>query len=417
MATITRTLADTAGFVPQDWANEALLVLRSAIVLAPVVASDKDFKQAGFKGKSLTIPYPGKFVAQDKTPGSVASVQTPSGGNSVTLTLTQHKTVDYILEDVAFSEATAGMSMAASYGSAAGIALAEAFESDLMTQIALLSPSLALGVNSLGTVGTNLSATTLQAAQKALDDQRAPSADRFLFFSTKDRNALLADTNLQTWYAYAQSQAISNGVVPGIYGFRGVGFSQLLPGVAATPSGTSSVQTVTISGGATGGTFTLTYGAQTTSPIPFGATTTTAASIAAALQALSSVPAGGRVFVVGSGLGPFQIILYNWGTPTAITGSAAGLTGGTPALNVTNNTNAAQVNVAFHKNAIIYATRQLVTPSSAGVEIAYAMDPLTNISLRIQMQYKPEYRGIYVAYDLLYGMQALRPDQGILIAS
>ena len=411
MANITRSLADTAGFIPQNWANKALQVLRNAIVVAPVIARDSDFTDPGWKGKSITVPYPGTFAASDKTPGSLATVVTPTGGNSVTLSLTQHKTVDYILEDIAFSQAQQGVTMAENYGTAAGIALAEALEADLLTQIANFT------LSSLGTIGTNLAGTVVQSAQKALDDAKAPASDRYLFYSTKDRNALLIDTNLAQWYAYAQQQAIGKGMIPGVYGFEGTAYSQLLP--SATGAGSpSTIQIVTISGGATGGTFTLTYGAQTTTNIPFGAGVTTAASIAQALLALSSVPAGGKLYVTGSGLGPFQVwFAASWGVPTAITGSATNLTGGAPAIAITNGATAGQLGVAMHKNALMLATRPMANVSAAGVEVAVANDPASGISLRIQMQYQPQYRGVYVAYDILYGMTCLRPNQGVLLMS
>ena len=62
--TIQRTLADTSGFIPQAWANEALDVLRRNIVLAKFVAKDSDFSQGAWKGKTLNIPYPGTFSAR-----------------------------------------------------------------------------------------------------------------------------------------------------------------------------------------------------------------------------------------------------------------------------------------------------------------------------------------------------------------
>lgn len=411
MANITRALADTAGFIPQAWANTALAVLRNQIVMAQRVARDYDFTDAGWKGKTLNIPYPGTFAASDKTAGNVATVATPTGGNSANVTLTQHKTVDYILEDVAFSQAQAGVNMMNAYGSAAGIALAEAVEADVMSKVAGFS------LYSLGVIGTNLSAATVQSMQKALDDAKAPNSERYFFVSTKDRNALLADANLQNWYAFAQQSAIGSGVVPGIFGFAETGYSQLLP--SANGQGTpSNVQQVALTGGITGGTFTLTYGAQTTAAIPFRATPD---QIAAAIQALSSVPAGGQVYVQALQPGAtdqtFRIVLFNWGVPTAFTCGIGSLTGGTPAQAVTNVATAAQTNVAFHKNAIILATRPLVTPASAGVEVAYANDAQSGLSVRVQMQVKPEYRGIYVAYDILYGMATLRGSQGVIAFS
>lgn len=55
-------------------------------------------------------------------------------------------------------------------------------------------------------------------------------------------------------------------------------------------AGTNEVQTVTLSGSPSAGTFTLSYGTQTTGPIAYNAT---AADVDTALEALSNIPAGG----------------------------------------------------------------------------------------------------------------------------
>lgn len=93
----------------------------------------------------------------------------------------------------------------------------------------------------------------------------------------------------------------------------------------------SSVWTVTISGGATGGTFTITVAfngqaAQTTAGIAYNAT---AAAVQSAVRALSNV--GSDVSVTGSAGGPYTLTAVNDEYMT-VTTSAAGLTGGTPVV-------------------------------------------------------------------------------------
>lgn len=56
MANINLSVADASGFVPQFWANRALDVLRSKIVLLNLVARDSDFTNGGpnfSRGKTL----------------------------------------------------------------------------------------------------------------------------------------------------------------------------------------------------------------------------------------------------------------------------------------------------------------------------------------------------------------------------
>lgn len=102
----------------------------------------------------------------------------------------------------------------------------------------------------------------------------------------------------------------------------------------------SEVQTISISGTPTGGTFTLTFQGQTTSPIAFNAT---AATVVAALQALANVGATGAT-ATGGPLPTTPVVvtfagnLANTGL-SLITANSAGLTGGSsPAVTVTRTT-------------------------------------------------------------------------------
>jgi hypothetical protein len=95
------------------------------------------------------------------------------------------------------------------------------------------------------------------------------------------------------------------------------------------------VQTVTITGSPTGGTFTLTYDGQTTSTIAYNAT---AATVQSRLIALSSIEEG-NVSVTGSAGGPYSVTFTGGHDVAALTASGAGLTGGSsPAVAVATAT-------------------------------------------------------------------------------
>lgn len=230
MSNITTARADTAGFIPQAWAQMGLDVLRANIVLAKLVTRDSDI-EPGWKGKQLNIPYPGTFTAQDKAADGTANVQIPSGGASVPVTLTKHKYVDFIVEDVA--QAQSNTDIMERYVKPAVIALAEQLETDLWTTAVTLT-------GTVGTYGTDLSAAAMRSAKKALTDNKIAQSPRYLVMSTKDEIALLADTTLATYFAYAKSQAITDGAVARIYGFD-LFVSQLVPTVAGTPLQTQNV--------------------------------------------------------------------------------------------------------------------------------------------------------------------------------
>jgi hypothetical protein len=110
----------------------------------------------------------------------------------------------------------------------------------------------------------------------------------------------------------------------------------------------SEVQTVTVSGAPTGGTFTLTYAGQTTSALAYNAA---AATVQTALEALSNL-APADVVVTGSAGGPYTITfggtLAN-ANVAQMTASGASLTGGdSPAVTVdTALTGGARTAVGF----------------------------------------------------------------------
>lgn len=127
-------------------------------------------------------------------------------------------------------------------------------------------------------------------------------------------------------------------------------FSFVTPSVANDPtkikvyqglgSNVNAVQTVTITGTPTGGTFTLTYNGQTTAPIAYNAS---AATVQAALALLTNIAIAGNVSC-GGGAEPgtpvtvtFTGLLGNQPQPL-MTANGAALTGGTPAIAVTSTT-------------------------------------------------------------------------------
>lgn len=100
----------------------------------------------------------------------------------------------------------------------------------------------------------------------------------------------------------------------------------------------SEVQTVTITGDPTGGTFTLTYSGQTTAGIAFNAN---AAAVQAALVALSNLAPGDVTVTGGPGPGTPYVVTFRaaMGNVVQMTASGASLTGGTaPAVNVVTTT-------------------------------------------------------------------------------
>lgn len=102
----------------------------------------------------------------------------------------------------------------------------------------------------------------------------------------------------------------------------------------------NEVQTVTITGTPAGGTFTLSFGGQTTAGIAFNAV---ASAVDSALEALSTIGTGNVAVTGGPGPGTPYVVTFTGdlaGTNVALmTASAASLTGGTsPAVGVVQTT-------------------------------------------------------------------------------
>jgi hypothetical protein len=100
---------------------------------------------------------------------------------------------------------------------------------------------------------------------------------------------------------------------------------------------TNEVQTATITGAPTGGTFTLTYSGQTTTAIPYNAT---AAAVQSALEALSNINPG-DVTVTGATGGPYTITFggqYLGDNVASITATASLTGGSTPGVTMATTT-------------------------------------------------------------------------------
>lgn len=141
--------------------------------------------------------------------------------------------------------------------------------------------------------------------------------------------------------------------------------------------GTSAVQTITIGGTPTGGTFTLTFGGLTTGSIAWSATDATlAANIAAGLNALSNVGAAGVAGSVGSGssgIGTYLVTFQNQNAdlsvPTITVGSN-NMSGTSPTVAVATTTTGVTSNlrgaivgtqVADYSNVVEYTNTGLGT--------------------------------------------------------
>jgi hypothetical protein len=219
-------------FIPEIWANSALEILRSRIVLTPRVYSDSDV--AAFSvGDVLHIPYPGTLAASAKSAGTAYTLAQPTGETEVQVTLDKYYAVSFIVEDIV--RAQANQDLIRNYSEAAAIALAEQIELD---GIAVAEAA----TNTVGTYGTDLTFATLLSAWKKLTDNKAPTGDRFMAVSSKDIVSIVGDTAIQNWAAFSRGGQITTSPenLGAVAGFDELLVSQLITATAGTPISTKN---------------------------------------------------------------------------------------------------------------------------------------------------------------------------------
>ena len=204
-------------FIPEIWAQRALQALRNAIVLAPKITRDSDVA-AFTQGATLHIPVPGTFVANTKAAGGNVTLQVPADSR-IDVTLNQHKEVTFLIEDIL--KVQSNQDLMDRYLKNAVIPLAEAIETFLFGLVA--AP-----YTIVSAAATPITAAILRTARKTLNDQKAPRDGRSIIVSDADEIAILGDTNLANYFAFAKPDAIAAGSIGRVYGFD-VYASQLVP--------------------------------------------------------------------------------------------------------------------------------------------------------------------------------------------
>lgn len=152
-----------------------------------------------------------------------------------------------------------------------------------------------------------------------------------------------------------------------------------LSSIPITTAAINDVQTATITGSPTGGTFTLTFGGQTTSALAFNAA---ASAVQTAFQALSSVGAGNAT-VTGSNGGPYTITFVGTlagGARASITATPS-LTGGTtPGVTIAHPTTGA---ATVYSVAVSGSTGGPYTVTFSGKLASENLDPIRPTALAL----------------------------------
>lgn len=357
-----------------------LMALREQAIMPRLVNRGYD-TIAGQKGSTIDVPIPSAIAAQDVTPANTPPNTGDISPTSVPITLNNWKEAPFYLTDKDMLEAMEGtIPMQASE---AVKSLANAVNTSILGQYVSF-------FGFTGTPGTTPFASDVTAAtqaRKLLNKQLAPMDPRYIVLDPEaEANALgLQPISNQSWRVGLNESAIVSGMIS-----RTLGFDWFMHQLAPTH----------VAGVGAG----------------YLVNTGTAA-------------VGDKTVVVDTGTGALKvgdIITFAGSTQTyVITAAYAGGSGTIafyPGLKAAPADNAAitvaashTVNLAFHRDAIAFATRPLENMGDGlGSRILSAVDPESGLTLRLEVT--REHKRVRWSYDILYGTAVVRPELGVRIA-
>ena len=361
---------------------QGLLALRSMNVMPRLVNSSYQ-GDAQEKNSVINVPIPSAIAAQAVVPGATPPATADIGPTQVPIALNQWYEAPFYLNDQDVMQAMNGV---------IPMQATEAIKA-IANNVNAFIFGLGTGFYSIaGTPGTTPFASDTRAAsdaRKYLNKQLAPPSDRRLVMDMDaEGNAIILPLFQQVYQAGTDKTQVE-----GVIG-RKVGFDwyadQQVPTFVSTPL---TAGAATAAGATAAGALVVSIAKATTaSPLVQG----DIISFAGSLQ--TYVVTAPVTLAVGS----TNVSIY----PKLLVPLAGGETVSLKATHV--------MNLAFHRDAIAFATRPLMEVTHPAVITNSATDPVSGLNLR--MQITREYNRTRFAYDILYGGSVVRPELGTRIA-
>lgn len=271
-----------------------------------------------------------------------------------------------------------------------GYAIGKKLEQDLMANFA----SLTGGV--FGAAGTAMSLSMLYNARARLEAAAVPGPYVVVLHPYQYLDIFNEFTNLSS----PAPLDIRNEAQRSYYVTRVADFNVVVSGLVPIVGVTNEVQTLTITGTPTGGTFTITFGGQTTDPIAYNAS---AAAVELAFEALPNVGAGNGTCAGGALPGTpvtitFTGALAGVDVPLA-TADGSGLTGGTTP----------DAAIALTTSGANYARAAMFSRDSMALDLrrGFYIEPERDASLR----------ATELNSTMIYGTGVWRATRGIILKS
>jgi hypothetical protein len=356
------------------------MALRGMNVMPRLVNSDFQ-GTAQERNQTINVPIPSAIEAQAVVPGPVPPSTADVAPTSVPIVLDQWFEAPFYLTDNDLMQAANGV--IPMQASEAIKAIANKVNSFIMGQYKSF-------YSMVGTPGTTPFASdtkVLSDARKTLNKQLCPTGDRRLVLDLDaEGNAIVLPL-----FQQANTAGTATTQVEGVIG-RKIGFDWYSDQQVATHTSTA-----------------LTAGALTVNGV--NAVGSKTVSLAKATNA-SPLVKGDIITIAGQQYGVTADVTLAVGNTTVsiYPGLKAATAGGEAVTLAASHV----VNMAFHRDAIAFATRPLLEVTHPAVISQAATDPVSGLGLRLQIT--REYQRTRYAFDILYGGQVVRPELGTRVA-
>jgi hypothetical protein len=426
--------------IPEIWANESLLFLENNLVLGNLVHRDFSAEVQRF-GDVVNTRRPDGFTAVRKTDADAITVQDASLTN-VAIKLDQHLHCSFIIKDG--EESKSIKLLVEEHLAPAMSAIVQSIDQTIATQ------SYKFLANNVGQLGVPITKTTLTAARKVLNQNKAPVLGRSLVVgSTNEAELLNDDLFVSAERVGDEGTALREGSLGRKFGFQihmdqnmpefdATGLTVVANTVAgATAAGATSID-LTSAAGITVGDFIVFAGdgipqlitAVSTNTLTISpglkrsvvnlavatAYTHTAVDLVAGYVAGFTKPIVTDAMAKASGQ-LVQILGTKYGiigVPTTTSMVLNTATAGAFANNdVVSLGPAGNYAFAFHKNALAVISRPLALPRDPSVRSAVAS--YGGYAVRVTMGYDMYAQGVVVTIDLLLGTEVLDVNLGCVI--
>lgn len=361
---------------------QGLVALRAMNVMPRLVNSDYQ-GAAQEKNSVINVPIPSAIAAQPVAPGATPPVTADTSPTSVPITLDQWYEAPFYITD---QEA---MNVMKGYVPMQATEAIKAIANNVNAYILNLGTSFFSMSGTPGTTPFASDTTAASIARKLLNKQLAPTGDRRIVLDMdSEGNAIVLPM-----FQQAQMAGNNTTLVEGVIG-RKVGFDwyadQQVPTFVSTP---------------------LTSGACTANGV--NAVGAKVVSIAKATNA-SPLVKGDIISFAGSS----QTYVVTAATTLAVGNTSVSIYPGLAVATAGGETvtlKASHVmNLAFHRDAIAFATRPLQEVSHPAVISVSQVDPVSGLSLRLEIT--RQHKQTRYSFDILYGGACVRPELGTRIA-